>query len=150
MNNLSFKQVKPPKVKLIDDFKAFALKGNVVDMAVGIIIGAAFGKIITSLVNDIIMPPIGLLVGGVKFTDLAVVMKPATETAAAVTWNYGNFIQVVFDFLIVAWAIFLAIKGISSLRRKEEAPPAEVAPPAPSKEEQLLTEIRDLLKNQQR
>jgi large conductance mechanosensitive channel len=150
MNKLTFKQVMPPKVKLIDDFKAFALKGNVVDMAVGIIIGAAFGKIVTSLVNDIIMPPIGLLIGGVKFTDLALIMKPATELAPAVTWNYGNFIQVVFDFLIVAWAVFLAIKGIATLRRKEEAPPTEVAPPAPSKEEQLLTEIRDLLKNQQR
>lgn len=150
MSKINFSQVKPPKVKLIDDFKAFALKGNVVDMAVGIIIGAAFGKIVTSLVNDIIMPPIGLLVGGVTFTDLALVMKPATELTPAVTWNYGNFIQVVFDFLIVAWAVFIAIKGITSLRRKEEAAPVEVAPPAPPKEEQLLTEIRDLLKNQQR
>ncbi len=146
MSQLSFKQVKPPKVKLIDDFKAFALKGNVVDMAVGIIIGAAFGKIVTSLVNDIIMPPIGLLVGGVNFTDLAVTLKQATDSTPAVTWNYGNFIQVVFDFLIVAWAVFVAIKGISALKRKEEAPAAEAAPPAPSKEEQLLTEIRDLLK----
>lgn len=150
MSQLSFKQVKPPNVKLIDDFKTFALKGNVVDMAVGIIIGAAFGKIVTSLVNDIIMPPIGLLVGGVNFTDLVVVLKPATETAPAVTWNYGNFIQVIFDFLIVAWAVFLVIKGLSSMKRKEEAPPANTAPTAPSKEEQLLTEIRDLLKNQQR
>jgi len=150
MSKINISQVKPPKVKLIDDFKAFALKGNVVDMAVGIIIGAAFGKIVTSLVNDIIMPPLGLLIGGVTFTDLALVMKPATEMAPAVTWNYGNFIQVIFDFLIVGWAVFIAIKGISRLRRKEEAPPAEVAPPAPSKEEQLLTEIRELLKNQQR
>ena len=150
MSQLSFKQVKPPKVKLIDDFKSFALKGNVVDMAVGIIIGAAFGKIVTSLVNDIIMPPLGLLIGGVNFTDLAVTLKQATDATPAVTWNYGNFIQVIFDFLIVAWAVFMAIKGIASLRRKEDAPPAEVAPPVPSKEEQLLTEIRDLLKNQQR
>lgn len=150
MSKLSLKQVKPPKVKLIDDFKAFALKGNVVDMAVGIIIGAAFGKIVTSLVNDIIMPPLGLLIGGVNFTDLVFVMKPATDMAPAVTWNYGNFIQVVFDFLIVAWAVFVAIKGITALRRKEEAPVADAAPPAPSKEEQLLTEIRDLLMKQQR
>ena len=150
MSQFSFKQVKPPKVKLIDDFKAFALKGNVVDMAVGIIIGAAFGKIVTSLVNDIIMPPLGLLIGGVTFTDLAIVMKPATDVAPAVTWNYGNFIQVIFDFLIVAWAVFIAIKGIATLKRKEEAPTVEVAPPAPSKEEKLLTEIRDLLKHQQR
>lgn len=150
MSKLSFKQVKPPKVKLIDDFKSFALKGNVVDMAVGIIIGAAFGKIVTSLVNDIIMPPLGLLVGGVNFTDLAVTLKQATDATPAVTWNYGNFIQVIFDFLIVAWAVFVAIKGITSLRRKEEAPTVEAAPPVTFKEEQLLTEIRDLLKNQQR
>lgn len=141
--------VKLPKVKVIDEFKAFALKGNVVDMAVGIIIGAAFGKIVTSLVNDIIMPPIGLLVGGVNFSDLVLELKKATEVAPAVTWNYGHFIQVVFDFLIVAWAVFVAIKAISSLKRKEEAAPAPAPePPAPSKEEALLTEIRDLLKTQ--
>jgi large conductance mechanosensitive channel len=140
------KDFKVPKVKLIDDFKAFALKGNVMDMAVGIIIGAAFGKIVSSLVNDIIMPPIGLLVGGVNFTDLTVVMKQATDVAPAVTWNYGNFLQVVFDFLIVAWAVFMAIKGIASLKRKEEAPAAAPEPPAPTKEEVLLSEIRDLLK----
>jgi len=116
-------------------------------MAVGIIIGAAFGKIVTSLVNDIIMPPIGLLVGGVNFTDLVLELKKATDMAPAVTWNYGNFIQVVFDFLIVAWAVFVAIKAISTLKRKEEAAPAPAPePPAPSKEEALLTEIRDLLK----
>lgn len=143
------KDVKLPKVKFIDEFKAFALKGNVVDMAVGIIIGAAFGKIVTSLVNDIIMPPIGLLVGGVNFTDLVLELKKATDVAPAVTWNYGNFIQVVFDFLIVAWAVFVAIKAISTLKRKEEAAPAPAPePPAPSKEEALLTEIRDLLKAQ--
>ena len=131
-------------MKLVDEFKAFAMKGNVVDMAVGIIIGVAFGKIVTSVVSDIIMPPIGLLLGGVNFTDLKVVMKAATDAAPAVTWNYGNFLQVTFDFLIVAFAVFMLIKGINSLKKKEEAAPA--APPAPSKEETLLSEIRDLLK----
>lgn len=146
------KDVKLPKMKLIDDFKAFALKGNVMDMAVGIIIGAAFGKIVSSLVSDIIMPPIGLLVGGVNFADLVVELKKATDLAPAVTWNYGNFIQVVFDFLIVAWAVFMGIKGISALKRNEKTPaveaPAPPAPPTPNKEELLLTEIRDLLKSQ--
>lgn len=134
-------------MKLADEFKAFAMKGNVVDMAVGIIIGAAFGKIVSSMVSDIIMPPIGLLVGGVNFTDLKVILKAATETAPAVTWNYGNFIQVTFDFVIVAFAVFLMIKAMNSTRKKEEAAPAApAAPPAPSKEEVLLAEIRDLLK----
>lgn len=143
------RKVSLPKVKLIDEFKAFAMKGNVVDMAVGIIIGAAFGKIVTSFVNDIIMPPLGLLVGGVNFTDLVVELKAATDVAPAVTWNYGNFIQVVFDFLIVAWAVFMVIKGMASLKRKEVVAPAPAPePPAPSKEETLLAEIRDLLKTQ--
>ena len=131
-------------MKILDEFKAFAMKGNMIDMAVGIIIGAAFGKIISSLVNDIIMPPIGLLLGGVNFTDLKVVMKAATETVPAVTWNYGSFIQVTVDFLIVAIAIFMIIKAINAAKRKEEAAPA--APPAPTKDQTLLTEIRDLLK----
>jgi large conductance mechanosensitive channel len=131
-------------MKLVDEFKAFAMKGNVVDMAVGIIIGAAFGKIVSSMVSDIIMPPLGLLIGGVNFTELKLVMKAATETHPAVTWNYGNFIQVCFDFLIVAFAVFLAIKAINAARKKEDAAPA--APPAPSKQETLLSEIRDLLK----
>lgn len=131
-------------MKLIDEFKAFAMRGNVVDMAVGIIIGAAFGKIVSSIVNDIIMPPIGLLLGGVNFTDLKVVMKAATETAPAVTWNYGNFIQVTIDFLIVTFAVFLLIKAMNSLKKKEEAVPPP--PPEPTKEETLLSEIRDLLK----
>jgi len=131
-------------MKLMDEFKAFAMRGNVVDMAVGIIIGAAFGKIVSSIVSDIIMPPIGLLLGGVNFTDLKVVMKAATETNPAVTWNYGNFLQVTFDFLIVAFAVFMLIKGINSMKKKEEAVPPP--PPAPSKEETLLSEIRDLLK----
>jgi large conductance mechanosensitive channel len=131
-------------MKLLDEFKAFAMKGNVVDMAVGIIIGAAFGKIVSSAVSDIIMPPLGLLLGGVNFTDLRLVMKAATDVAPAVTWNYGNFIQVTIDFLIVAIAVFMLIKAMNALKKKEEtAPPA---PPAPSKEETLLTEIRDLLK----
>jgi large conductance mechanosensitive channel len=131
-------------MKLVDEFKAFAMKGNVVDMAVGIIIGAAFGKIVSSVVADIIMPPIGLLLGGVNFTDLKLVMKAATDTAPAVTWNYGNFLQVTFDFLIVAFAVFLLIKAINAAKKKEEAAPS--APPAIPKEEILLTEIRDLLK----
>ena len=131
-------------MKLVDEFKSFALKGNLIDLAVGIIIGAAFGKIVSSFVSDIIMPPIGLLIGGVTFTDLKVVMKAATEVHPAVTWNYGNFLQVTFDFLIVAFAVFLLIKAIVLARKKEaSAPPA---PPVPSKEEILLTEIRDLLK----
>jgi large conductance mechanosensitive channel len=131
-------------MKLLGEFKSFAMKGNLVDMAVGIIIGAAFGKIVSSVVADIIMPPIGLLLGGVNFTDLKLVMKAATETAPAVTWNYGNFIQVTFDFLIVAFAVFMLIKAINAAKKKEEAAPS--APPAIPKEEILLTEIRDLLK----
>ena len=134
-------------MKLVDEFKAFALKGNVVDMAVGIIIGIAFGKIVTSAVADIIMPPLGLLLGGVNFTDLKVVMKAATETNPAVTWNYGNFLQVTFDFLIVAFVVFMMIKAMNSAKKKPEAAPATPPPPpAPTKEEILLTEIRDLLK----
>jgi large conductance mechanosensitive channel len=135
-------------MKLADEFKAFAMKGNVVDMAVGIIIGAAFGKIVSSMVADIIMPPLGLLIGGVNFTDLKVVLKAAADaTHPAVTWNYGNFLQVTFDFLIVAFAVFMVIKGINSAKKKEEeAPAAPPAPPAPTKEELLLGEIRDLLK----
>ena len=131
-------------MKLLDEFKAFAMRGNVIDLAVGIIIGIAFGKIVSSIVNDIIMPPIGLLLGGVNFTDLKVVMKAATETNPAVTWNYGNFLQVTFDFLIVAFAVFMLIKGINAMKKKEEAAPA--APPAPTKDQALLTEIRDLMK----
>jgi large conductance mechanosensitive channel len=134
-------------MKLVDEFKAFAMKGNVVDMAVGIIIGAAFGKIVSSIVSDIIMPPIGLLIGGVNFTDLKLILKAATETHPAVTWNYGNFFQVVLDFLIVAFAVFMVIKSINAAKKKEiAAPPPPPAPPAPTKEETLLAEIRDLLK----
>jgi len=136
-------------MSFIQDFKAFALKGNVVDMAVGVIIGGAFGKIVTSVVNNVIMPPIGVLTGGVDFTDLKLVIKEATEEGAeAVTLNYGQFIQDVVDFLIIAFCIFLMVKGIAALtRKKEEEKAAEPAPaPEPSAEEKLLTEIRDLLK----
>ncbi len=116
-------------------------------MAVGIIIGAAFGKIVSSIVGDIIMPPLGLLIGGVNFTDLKVVLKAATEASPAVTWNYGNFLQVTFDFLIVAFAVFMLVKAMNAARKKEETKPAAPpAPPPPTKEEALLTEIRDLLK----
>ena len=131
-------------MKMLDEFKAFALKGNVADMAVGIIIGLAFGKIVASIVADIIMPPIGLLIGGVNFTDLKVILKAATEANPAVTWNYGNFLQVTFDFLIVAFVVFMLVKAINATKKKEEAKPE--APPAPTKEEILLTEIRDILK----
>lgn len=136
-------------MKFFKEFREFAMRGNVVDMAVGIIIGAAFGKIVTSLVNDIIMPPIGILVGGVDFKDIVITLKAAAEGAAAVTLNVGNFIQVVFDFLIVAFAVFMMIKAINMAKRKkeEEAAPAPAPEPAPTAEEVLLTEIRDLLKN---
>ncbi len=132
-------------MKIINEFKAFAMRGNVVDMAIGIILGAAFGKIVSSLVNDVIMPPIGLLIGGVDFSDLSVVLKQAVGETPAVSINYGVFIQMVIDFLIVAFAIFMVVKAMNSLKKKQDAAPA--APPAPSKEEILLTEIRDLLKN---
>lgn len=132
-------------MSIIKEFKEFAMKGNVVDMAVGIIIGAAFGKIVTSVVGDVIMPPIGLLIGGVDFSDLAVVLKEATADAPAVTIAYGRFIQTILDFTIVAFAIFMVVKGINRLKRKEEAAP-EPTPAGPSKEELLLTEIRDLLR----
>ena len=132
-------------MSMIREFKEFAMRGNVVDLAVGVVIGAAFGKIVSSIVADVIMPPIGVLLGGVDFTDLKLVLKEAVGEAPAVTLNYGSFIQTCIDFLIIAFAIFLLVKGINSLKRKEaEAPPA---PPAPSAEEVLLTEIRDLLKN---
>ena len=143
------------KTTFLQDFKAFAMKGNVIDMAVGVIIGGAFGKIVSSVVADVIMPPIGLLVGGVNFTDLKWVLKPAVvengqEVVAAVTLNYGNFLQVTFDFLVIAFSVFLFVRLLSLLNRKKEKPAAPAAPPAPSKEELLLTEIRDLLKEQVR
>lgn len=138
-------------MKALKDFKEFAMRGNVVDLAVGVIIGGAFGKIVASLVADVIMPPIGLLVGGVNFTDLKLEMKPAEVIdgveKAAVTLNYGSFLQVTFDFIIVAFAIFMFIKLINKMNRKKvEAPAAPAPPPAPTKEEVLLAEIRDILK----
>ncbi len=132
-------------MSMMSEFKEFAMKGNVVDMAVGVVIGGAFGKIVSSLVKDVIMPPIGLLLGGVDFSDLAVVLKEGTEEIEAVTLNYGVFIQNVIDFIIIAFAIFMVVKAMNSAKKKEEAKPA--APPAPSKEEVLLTEIRDALKS---
>ncbi|NJK96069.1 MAG: large-conductance mechanosensitive channel protein MscL [Bacteroidetes bacterium] len=131
-------------MSVLKEFKVFAMRGNVIDLAIGIVIGAAFGKIVSSLVADVIMPPLGLLIGGVNFTELKIVMKAAVGETPAVTLNYGNFLQVIFDFMIVAFAIFLLIKGLNRFKRKEEAKPA--IPAAPSNEEKLLTEIRDLLK----
>jgi large conductance mechanosensitive channel len=131
-------------MSLIKEFKAFAMRGNVVDLAVAVIIGGAFGKIIASFVNDILMPPLGLLLGGVDFKELMYVMKEAEGEAAAVTINYGMFIQNVIDFVIIAFAIFMMIKAINASKKKEEVAPE--APPAPTKDQELLMEIRDLLK----
>ena len=129
---------------MVREFKEFAVKGNVVDMAVGVIIGGAFGKIVSSLVTDVVMPPIGVLIGGVDFSKLAFTLQEATATAPAVVISYGKFIQTVVDFTIVAAVIFMVIKGINSMKRKaEEASPT--TPPTPA-QEVLLTEIRDLLK----
>lgn len=134
---------------LIKEFKEFAMRGNVLDMAVGIVIGGAFGKIVSSFVEDILMPPIGVLMGGVNFSDLKVVFKQAVMdgenvVTPEVALRYGNFIQVIFDFLIIAFAIFMLIKAVNKYnKKKEEAPAAPEAPPA---DVQLLTEIRDLLK----
>ena len=136
-------------MSILKEFKTFAVKGNVVDMAVGIIIGAAFGKIVSSFVGDVIMPPLGVLIGGVDFTDLAITLKAAEGDLPAVVLAYGKFIQSIIDFLIVAFAIFMGVKVINRLKREEQAneeAPAE--PAAPSNEEVLLSEIRDLLKNQ--
>ncbi|MBR6593042.1 MAG: large-conductance mechanosensitive channel protein MscL [Prevotella sp.] len=144
--------------KFLTEFKQFAVKGNAIDMAVGVIIGGAFGKIVTSIVNDIIMPPIGWLIGGVDFKELKVVLKDAVpeqldeagnvvqKAVAEVTLNYGAFIQNVIDFIIIAFCVFMLVKFITNLNKKKEEPAAPPAPPAPSAEEKLLTEIRDLLK----
>ena len=132
-------------MSMVQEFKKFAMRGNVIDMAVGIIIGVAFGKIVSSFVADVIMPPLGLLLGGVDFKDLAIVLKEAVGETPAVVIAYGQFIQTIVDFVIIAFVIFLVIKAMNSLEAKEEAAPA--APPAPTKEEILLTEIRDLLKD---
>ena len=132
-------------MSMMSEFKSFAMRGNVVDMAIGIVIGGAFGKIVSSFVNDVLMPPIGMMMGGVDFSELAVVLKEASGEAAAVTLNYGIFIQTVLDFLIIAFAIFMVIKAMNNMKKKEEEAPAE--PPKPSAEVELLTEIRDSLKN---
>lgn len=136
--------------KFLNEFKEFAVKGNAVDMAVGVIIGGAFGKIVSSIVDDIIMPPIGWLIGGVNFSDLKYELPSidlGVEKLAPATINYGNFIQTLFDFVIIAFCVFLLVKGINRLaRKKAEEPAAPAAPPAPSAEEKLLGEIRDLLK----
>ena len=132
-------------MSMMSEFRDFAMRGNVVDMAVGIVIGGAFGKIVSSFVNDVLMPPLGMALGGVDFSDLAITLKEATEEAAALTLNYGSFIQTVVDFIIIAFAIFMVIKAMNSLKKKEEAAPEE--PPKPSTEEVLLTEIRDALRN---
>ncbi|MDH0346141.1 MULTISPECIES: large-conductance mechanosensitive channel protein MscL [Aeromonas] len=134
-------------MSLIQEFKAFASRGNVIDMAVGIIIGAAFGKIVSSFVGDVIMPPIGLILGGVDFSDLAVTLKAAEGSAPAVVIAYGKFIQTIIDFLIISFAIFMGLKAINTLKKKQEEEAA--APTAPTKDQELLTEIRDLLKSQQ-
>lgn len=136
-------------MSLIKEFKEFAVKGNVIDLAVAVIIGGAFGKIVSSFVNDIVMPPIGVLLGGVDFKDLSVVLRDPYTTEegvemAAVVLSYGNFIQNIVDFLIIAFVIFMAIKALSTMKKKEEAAPAP--PPAPPRSEVLLEEIRDLLK----
>ena len=132
-------------MSMMSEFKSFAMRGNVVDMAVGIVIGGAFGKIVSSFVNDVLMPPIGMMMGGVDFSELAVLLKEASGEAAAVTLNYGIFIQTVLDFLIIAFAIFMVIKAMNNMKKKEEEAPAK--PPKPSAEVELLTEIRDSLKN---
>lgn len=134
---------------MLKEFKEFAMKGNVIDLAVAVIIGGAFGKIVTSFVNDILMPPLGLFLGNVDFKDLKLVMKEGAEGVAAVTWNYGMFIQNIIDFLIIAFAIFMMIKMLTraqQLKAREPEPEPEPAPPEPSNEEKLLAEIRDLLK----
>lgn len=129
--------------KMLKEFKAFAMRGNVVDLAVAVIIGGAFGKIVASFISNIVMPPIGLLLGGVDFTDLVIILKDSTETNAAVSINYGTFMGVVLDFLIIAFVIFIAIKGINSLKKKEEVKPVEAA--KIPEDILLLREIRDLL-----
>jgi large conductance mechanosensitive channel len=139
-------------MKMFKEFKEFAVKGNMIDLAVGIIIGAAFGKIVSSVVNDIIMPPIGLLLGGMNFTDIKILLRDATMDPAtgkvikaAVSLNIGNFIQTLVDFAIIAFSIFMLVKAVNRMSKKKEEAPA--APPAPTKDQELLSEIRDLLKS---
>jgi large conductance mechanosensitive channel len=131
-------------MKIIDEFKSFIKRGNVIDLAVGIIIGAAFGKIVSSFVNDVLMPPIGLLLGGLDFSEFALVLREASGDIPAVTIKYGSFINMVIDFLIVAFAVFMVVKVVNKLKREEEAKPA---PPKVTKEAELLGEIRDILKS---
>jgi large conductance mechanosensitive channel len=133
-------------MSMMKEFKEFAMKGNMLDMAVGIIIGAAFGKVISSLVGDVIMPPLGLLIGGIDFSAMGILLKEGVGNAPATVLKYGSFVQALVDFLIVAFAIFLLVKGVNSLRRKKEEAPA--APSAPPAQEVLLKEIRDILKAQ--
>jgi len=132
-------------MSMLSEFKEFAVKGNVVDMAVGVIIGAAFGKIVTSLVGDVIMPPIGVVLGGVDFSNLSIIIQEAIDKKPAVTISYGKFLQTVIDFTIVAFVIFMAVKAMNSLKKKEAV--VIEAPAALPNQEVLLTEIRDLLKN---
>jgi large conductance mechanosensitive channel len=127
---------------LLDEFKQFAMRGNVVDLAVGVVIGSAFGKIVSSFVNDVLMPPLGLVLGGVDFSKLAVTLKAAEGDVPGVLWRYGAFIQTIVDFTIIAFAIFLVVKAMNAMQKKQEAAP----PPAPSPEVTLLTEIRDSLR----
>lgn len=129
---------------MVKEFKEFAMKGNVVDMAIGIVIGAAFGKIVSSFVANVLMPPIGVLLGGVDFASLMIILKEATEETEAVAISYGVFINTVIDFIIIAFAIFMVVKAMNNMKKKEEEKPAE--PPKPSNEEVLLTEIRDQLR----
>jgi large conductance mechanosensitive channel len=131
-------------MSLVNDFKSFIMRGNVLDLAVAVVIGAAFGRIVTSFVNDVLMPPIGILLGGVDFSDLVLTIQEATAEVEAVTINYGAFIQTLVDFLIIAFAIFMVIKAFEKARKKEEEKPA--APAEPPAQEKLLAEIRDLLK----
>lgn len=132
-------------MSIVKEFKEFAIKGNVVDMAVGIIIGAAFAKIVSSIVGDVIMPPIGVLLGGVDFSSLSIIVKQAVDNKPAVLISYGKFLQTLIDFIIIAFSIFMAIKALNALKKKEAA--VQVAPPEPTKQEMLLEEIRDLLKD---
>ncbi|MGK6350835.1 large-conductance mechanosensitive channel protein MscL [Parapedobacter sp. DT-150] len=134
---------------ILKEFKEFAMRGSVVDLAVGVVIGGAFGKIVTSLVNDVIMPPIGVITGGVDFAAMKYVLEPGDEAngVAETAINYGNFINVIIEFIIIAFCIFMVIKGLNSLKRKEEVAPE--VPAAPTNEETLLAEIRDLLKAKQ-
>jgi large conductance mechanosensitive channel len=144
--DLSFKRVRILSMKILQEFRDFAVKGNVIDLAIGVIIGGAFGKIITSLVNDVIMPPLSILTGGIDFSEKVIVLKEATETAGQITLNYGAFLNNIIDFLIVAWAIFFTIKQINKLKRKEEEKIEKKEEEKISEEVLLLREIRDSIR----